>query len=68
VLYAYSIDLSLSTARPLTPSLCPPAEFASGKTVTSQRNMYRPSSNLAHHTITYPLPCLTSHELPRNLD
>lgn len=33
---AYRIELSVSTASPFTPSLCPPAEFASGKTTRDQ--------------------------------
>jgi hypothetical protein len=35
---AYNIELSGSTARPLTPSLCPPASFASGRTARMRKH------------------------------
>ena len=60
---AYRIELSESTARPLTPSLCPPVEFAKGRTAIqddqydSSHKICRSCYSLAGHVYLDNISC-----------
>lgn len=57
------MELWESTASPLTPSLCPPAEFASGRTYREGHELalVGPGFLLGRRTIGDALPLLTNH-------
>jgi hypothetical protein len=56
------MELCESTANPLTPSLCPPAEFASGRTLERHESALVPQGlALGRPTIGDALPLLTNH-------
>ena len=56
---SHNMEWSSSTARPLTPNLCPPGEFARGKTANVREIDRKCYGGLP--TIAYPLTLLFGH-------